>query len=383
MKILGVDTALGACSVAAVAGNEVVAHRWVAMPKGHAETLAPMVDVVMGEAGWRFAEIERLAVTSGPGTFTGQRVGLAFMRGLRLALGIPLVGLTTLEAMAAAAAAESGVELAAVLHEAKRGEAYGAVVRGGELILPPQLAGFETMLNRARDAVAKRPGAPIALAGTAAEPAAAWFAEQGLNAVLTSVRQPDARWVARLAATIPEAGGAARALYLRAPDAKLAKASLRVRRAEPGEGRLLASLNALCLPQSWEAGFFDQVIGEYGGFSFIGEANGVPLGFVLGRAVAEDAEILALGVLAAHRRNGLGRLLLQAAAECAGALGARALVLEVARNNVAAMALYTQSGLREAGFRKNYYGATGGGDAVLLRGDIPDILAVGIDGEVA
>ena len=74
--------------------------------------------------GHAFASLNRLAVTTGPGTFTGQRVGLAFMRGLRLALGIPLVGVTTLEAMAEAALAETGERKAAAIHDARRDEAY-------------------------------------------------------------------------------------------------------------------------------------------------------------------------------------------------------------------------------------------------------------------
>ena len=107
MKILAVDTALGACSVALLRGEEVLAHIFEPMDRGHAERLAPMVDEAMKAAKTDFAALDRLAVTVGPGTFTGQRVGLAFMRGLRLALKRPLTGVTTLEAIAAAAMAET------------------------------------------------------------------------------------------------------------------------------------------------------------------------------------------------------------------------------------------------------------------------------------
>ena len=74
MKILAADTALGACSVAVLDGGRVLAHRFEAMERGHAEALAPMVDEAMRESGIAFADIDRLAVTTGPGTFTGQRV---------------------------------------------------------------------------------------------------------------------------------------------------------------------------------------------------------------------------------------------------------------------------------------------------------------------
>lgn len=384
MNILAVDTALGACSVAAISGPEVRAHRWLAMPKGHAEALAPMVDAVMREARWAFSNVSRLGVTTGPGTFTGQRVGLAFMRGLKLALGVPLVGMTTLEAMAAAAASEGGTDLVGVLHEARRGEAYGALLAGGRLVLRPQLAGVETMWERMRVAVAERgTRGPILFAGTGADAAAAWFCAQGLEARLTEIRQPDALWVARLALAAPEPRETAKPLYLRAPDARLAKAALSVRRAVEADSALLAALDAACLPEVWEAGFFEQILKDPGGFAFIGEANGVPLGFVLGRRAADEAEILALGVLPAYRRNGLGGRLVRAAAVRAQALGATALFLEVAVDNGAARALYAAHGFCEAGARKRYYGAGAGGDALVLRGAPSTILAVGIDGEVA
>ena len=124
MKLLAVDTALGACSVAVLEDDVVLVHRLEFMERGHAEALAPMVEEAMAAAGVPFAAIDRLAVTTGPGTFTGQRVGLAFMRGLRVALGKPLVGVTTLSAMAQGARAETGLALAAALHDARRNEVY-------------------------------------------------------------------------------------------------------------------------------------------------------------------------------------------------------------------------------------------------------------------
>src|ERR1700733_8151321 len=122
MKILAVDTALGACSAALLEGETVLAHRFVAMERGHAEALAPMVEEIM--AGHGFASLDRLAVTTGPGTFTGHRVGLAFMRGLKVALHLPLAGVTTLSAMAEQAKAQCGTTRAIALHDARRDEVY-------------------------------------------------------------------------------------------------------------------------------------------------------------------------------------------------------------------------------------------------------------------
>lgn len=217
MKILAVDTALGACSCAILDNDRILAHSFVDMERGHAETLAPMVRDVMRTAGIDIQSIDRLAVTTGPGTFTGQRVGLAFMRGLRIALERPLMGVTTLKAMAAAALYESGFETAAAVHDARRGEVYFEFVSRPGLSLPAQVAPLEEVAK----ILAKLTGLtlPVVFCGTAAETVFAQYAILGGEAQLSSVRQPDAVWVAKLAGS--EEMEEFSPLYLRAPDAKL------------------------------------------------------------------------------------------------------------------------------------------------------------------
>jgi len=212
MKILAVDTALGACSVALLDDGKILAHIFEPMDRGHAERLAPMVDEAMKKAGMDFSSLDRLAVTTGPGTFTGQRVGLAFMRGLRLALRRPLTGVTTLEAMAAAAMAETGKTEAAALHDARREEGYLLLQDGDSVVQPPVVMPFENAVQ------AIRTFGICALAGTGAESAAASL---GDGFALSSIRQPDALWVARLAQKRLPSSEVPGPLYLRAPDAKL------------------------------------------------------------------------------------------------------------------------------------------------------------------
>jgi len=208
VTLLAVDTALGACSVAVLDGEEILFHHFEEMARGHAEALAPMVERAMREAGIGFAELDRLAVTTGPGTFTGQRVGLAFMRGLKVALHKPLIGVTTLEVMAAATKSPK----AAAIHDAKRDEAYLLLWENHETVLAPAVMPFAEAVEKIRGF------GPCALAGTGA---AAAHQALGASFTLTDIRQPDALWVARLArgrvpSDIPPAP-----LYLRAPDAKL------------------------------------------------------------------------------------------------------------------------------------------------------------------
>ena len=208
--LLAVDTALGGCSVALLDGDVVCAHIFEAMDRGHAERLAPMVREAMQDVP--FAALTRLAVTTGPGTFTGQRVGLAFMRGLRLALKIPLTGVTTLEAIALAAMDETGRTRAAVIHDARREEAYLLLRDGEHVTQQPVVLPFVDAVVRIRDFGA------CAIAGTGAPAAAEAL---GGDFALSAIRQPDALWVARLAQRLPVPTEAPGPLYLRAPDAKL------------------------------------------------------------------------------------------------------------------------------------------------------------------
>ncbi len=208
--LLAVDTALGGCSVALLDGNDIRAHIFEPMDRGHAERLAPMVEEAMH--GIPFGALDRLAVTTGPGTFTGQRVGLAFMRGLRLALKIPLTGVTTLEAIAAAAMDEAALSRAAVIHDARRDEAYLLLRDGDKVVQQPVVLPFQDAIARIRLFGA------CAVAGTGAVAAQETL---GGDFFLSSVRQPDALWVARLAAGLPPSPDAPGPLYLRAPDAKL------------------------------------------------------------------------------------------------------------------------------------------------------------------
>jgi tRNA threonylcarbamoyladenosine biosynthesis protein TsaB len=212
VKLLALDTALGGCSVALLDGDVILAHIFEPMDRGHAERLAPMVDEAMKSAKASFPSLQRLAVTTGPGTFTGQRVGLAFMRGLRLALHIPLIGVTTLEAIASAAMQEAGKSEAAVIHDARREEAYLLLKEEEAIVQQPVVLPFGDAIERIRAF------GPCVLAGTGAADS---FERLGPGYTLSGIRQPDALWVARLAQRLPEPKDAPGPLYLRAPDAKL------------------------------------------------------------------------------------------------------------------------------------------------------------------
>src|SRR5947209_12510225 len=103
MRVLAIDTALGACAAAVLdsQAGAILASESVAMLRGHAEALMPMIARVMDAARCEFADLDRVAVTVGPGSFTGLRVGISAARGLALARPQPAIGLSTLSAFAA------------------------------------------------------------------------------------------------------------------------------------------------------------------------------------------------------------------------------------------------------------------------------------------
>jgi len=133
------------------------------------------------------------------------------------------------------------------------------------------------------------------------------------------------------------------------------------RRVTPGDARLLAVLHASAFPRPWDEAAFEALLVTFNGLG-LGAAG---RGSSPCRAGAAEAEILPLAVTPLVRRNGAGRALVEAAATTAAARGADSLFLEVASDNVAALALYAETGFDPAGLRRNYY--ADGADAVVMR----------------
>ena len=370
MKILALDTAMAACSVAVLdTGHPVpLATAFVAMERGHAEALAPMVRQAMQESGIGFAEIDRIAVTAGPGTFTGVRIGLAMARGLGLARGIPVIGIDTLSAIAANEPL-SGTPLL-VTADARNGEVYGAAFDGTRQVLRPPM-----VLSPAA-AADDMPPATIVL-GTGAK---AVIAASGRSDLVLS-RSGDLPVAARfgaMAATISYFGVMPAPLYLRAPDAKPQSAPLRkavaleFRNAGPEAVSLLASIHGEAFETAWTPDSFTQLLAMPGAHATFAMEHGEPQGFVLTRVAADEAEIITIATRPHAQRRGIARnLLLHRFTELLGH-HARHVFIEVAVSNAAARHLYSSLGFAEAGRRKNYYQKADGSseDALVMRREL-------------
>jgi tRNA threonylcarbamoyladenosine biosynthesis protein TsaB len=209
-RLLALDTATALCSVVVCEGDRVLALRCEHLGRGHAERLMPMVEETMAEAGFGYAALDAFAVTVGPGAFTGVRVGLAAARGLALATGRPLIGVTTLEALAAAG--PQGATIAAALLSG-RDRVYLQVFAPGAVPLGPPEA------PTIAEAAARIPAGAV-LVGDAATRIAA---HRG-HTVDPTVLLPDIAVVARLAlrrlaaGEVPDRPPAP--VYVRPPDAR-------------------------------------------------------------------------------------------------------------------------------------------------------------------
>lgn len=207
MRLLAFDTSGPALSAAVGDGDRLLAWRYEALARGHAERLLPTLSSVLAEAGWRWAEVEFVAVTIGPGNFTGLRAAIAVARALALSLGCPVLGLGTLDVLAEATADPADPRPILALLDARRDELYAQrFTAAAEPLEPPALARTEEAAALGRGC--RLVGEPTAVAGEGSPQTA------DARDLLTLARR-------RLAAgATPTAGVALRPLYLRPPDAR-------------------------------------------------------------------------------------------------------------------------------------------------------------------
>ncbi len=214
--ILAIDTALAATSACLMAPGDTkpLATETLFMEAGHAEALLPLVDRVMARLPGGFSVITRIAVTIGPGSFTGIRIGVSAARAFGLVCRVPVVGVSTLAALAAPAMAVGARPPIVVAIDARHGnvfvQSFGA---RGETLLGPALMS-------AVDAARALGQGPLRLIGSGGPAVArAAFAlgvttdTEGFHAL------PDIDFVARLGALADPETAIARPLYLKAPDA--------------------------------------------------------------------------------------------------------------------------------------------------------------------
>ncbi|MCV6546908.1 MAG: tRNA (adenosine(37)-N6)-threonylcarbamoyltransferase complex dimerization subunit type 1 TsaB [Cohaesibacter sp.] len=218
---LAIDTALNACSLALAIRTKdqtdpIVICKSQAMERGHTENLMTMLEDLLREAQVNYCDLTSLAVTVGPGSFTGLRVGLSTMRALALALDLPLIGLSSLRALELTAR-EKGVKgpLCAAI-DARRGQIYSQIFNGTAASEPKALSLNDLIAQVSKEQI------PI-LIGSASE-----MIRKAMQSKSDKEEQespplpqiPDMGSVAKWALDQPKPEASPDPLYLRAPNAK-------------------------------------------------------------------------------------------------------------------------------------------------------------------
>ena len=229
MRLLAIDTALPAVSACVLDSQELepLAVESQPMERGHAEAIAPLIQRVVGAVDGGFKSLDRIAVTVGPGSFTGVRIGIAAAQAIALARRIELVGVSTLSALAAPNFLEpfEGVVVAAI--DARHGQIYVAAFSpDGRILVSPRRTGAAEALRALGDYPSLGLGGDgskqkLLLVGSGAALLEAQARANGFSAqIVNDAPAPDVVFVARLGFVANPEDAPARPLYLKPADAK-------------------------------------------------------------------------------------------------------------------------------------------------------------------
>ncbi len=356
MVMLVLDTSLEGCSAALFVGAELLASRFEVMERGHAERLPVIVADICRETGFSPKALSRVAVTRGPGTFTGVRIGLSYAKGLGLARNIPVIGIDTLTATAVPHAGAAKPLL--IAHTAGgTGKIYTATYDGHSLLtlrMPALLTPREATQDLTDGMVV----------GTGAE---AVIAANPALAVAIGRHLPDAALFGAYALDLPPTDHPADPLYLREADAKPSAAPdlahPHVRHATTERLALLSAIHSNCFSPGWTEEMLRSALSVPGSGALMVDLAGRTYGFLQFQWIAGEAELNTLCVLSAYRRQGFGKLLMEALVTELKARLTSKLFLEVAADNEGAIALYRGLGFKETGRRRGYYSRSEGATA--------------------
>ena len=373
MRVLALETSTEYCSVALWDDGALVERSELAGQK-HSEILMAMLDEVLKQGGVKLAELDGIAFGMGPGSFTGVRIACGVTQGLTLGADLAVAGICTLQALAEA----SGQARVIAALDARMGEIYHAAYEKRDGVWATV---SEPHLCKPEDAPPVPgngwfgAGSGFALHG---EVLSSRYAGQlqGMDGAAV----PQAAAIAALG-TVQFAQGrgvdAAEALPLYLRDKVALKTSERVaaRRAMPlrMRGMMQSDVDAvLAIEQAvqlypWTRGNFVDAL-DNGYICRVDETeNGEIRGYAILMPAADEAELLTIGIAAAHQRKGLGRAMLTAMLNAARERNMQRVFLEVRSSNAAAIALYRSAGFSEIGVRRNYYqNANGSEDAITM-----------------
>lgn len=366
MKVLGIDAATPRAGVSVLIDGAEASRRLAPRPE-ETDSLLDLVDGALGEAGLGLDDLDGVAATTGPGSFTGLRTGIAVVQGLLFGSRTPCVGVSTLEAMSRTVDTGSERVVVPVL-DARRDAVFAAAYRNGETLLPPGVhapADLAACVGPGPGALfvgpaEPRPRARSGLAALRSFPGLDWAPVKSLERTAAEVARLGA---AALGRGLGASADRLRPLYHRASEAETA-AALRFRPFVAADLEAALRIEAVSYPHPWSRRMFEEEIENPNTVALAAEEDGRLVGYALGWVIVDDLHVNNIAIDHDRRHAGRGSALLAALFRAAAALGARRATLEVRPSNAAALALYRRAGFREVGVRKRYY--EDGEDALLL-----------------
>jgi tRNA threonylcarbamoyladenosine biosynthesis protein TsaB len=219
-KLAAIDTSTALGTVALFDGGELVLEDARRVSNAHGEALLPMVDALFAKAGWKAKDVATWAVGIGPGSFTGVRIGVATVKGIVMATGAAIVGVTSLDAVAYGVAADARDSVASLVF-AMKGEVFVQVRRGKHLVLAPSAI----RLERAPAELSSCAPSRLVVVGEAAKLLDASLLPEGTRFVDTPPHDlPHATSVGRIAmGRPPDPLATLEPLYVRPPDITVPK----------------------------------------------------------------------------------------------------------------------------------------------------------------
>lgn len=368
----------------------VVAHMVEDVGHGQLRRLTPMVSAALSAAGVSARSLAWIAADLGPGSFTGVRVGLATADALALASGAPVLGASSLAALAHSAPARRA--LVVPLVPAGRRDVYAGFFRADlrgtvRLVAAPWVGPTDALLAQVEAVHALMPRVTLRFVGPGAareqaaletaypRSTALAFRHDGLSAI-------DLAHAARLTfgagAGLPAPGQETTPLYVRPPQAEE-----RVRRALAGPVTIAvramgeADMDAVLAVErevfrdAWTAAFFRRLLAEPGAWLRVAERDGVLVGYSVATLQPPNADLENLATVPNQRRNGVARALMDDLYAACRERGVGEVTLEVRASNAEAQALYRAEGFAVVGLRKSYYRQPDE-DALVMRGAVPE-----------
>ncbi len=359
MTVLLLDTSAQPCSVAIARDGEVLVHFFLNLGLQHAQSCLPLMEQALSFAGMRLMDMDLLAAVTGPGSFTGVRIGVSAIRAQAHALGKPCLGVSALHALAFAA----GDGLVVPMIDARHGDVYAAVYDQGALLHPDDALPLGDLLG------VLPPERNVCFVGDASRIHRARIREAlGSRACfggVSSVRV-DAGAAALLALTLQAQAG---------PPERLVPSYCRASSAEREREAKAASAPAPCV-RPMQIADLDDVLGiEHASFSvpwsreaFVREivenraarylvllVGGKPIAYAGVWLVIDEGHVTNIAVHPSARGKGYGEMITSALMQLCADNGITWMTLEVRRSNTVAQALYKKLGFTSVGYRKRYY----------------------------